>query len=44
VDLGFCPDEGPGGLIVIGDEGVDVSDEFCNAREGFSVGRFLGQD
>ena len=36
-NLGLCPDEGPGGLVVIGDEGVDVLDEFWNAREGRPV-------
>jgi hypothetical protein len=35
MDLELCPDEGPDGLLASGDEGVDVPDEFCNAREDF---------
>ena len=44
MDLGFGPDEGPGGLVVVGDEGVDVGDEFLNAGEGCALQRFPGQD
>ena len=33
VDLGFCPNERRGGFVVVGDEVVDVLDEFWNARD-----------
>jgi hypothetical protein len=44
VNLGLCPDEGLGCLVVSFDEGVDVSDEFFDASEGRSVERLFGQD
>jgi hypothetical protein len=44
VDLGFCPNERRGGFVVVGDEGVDVLDEFWNARERLPVERFSGED
>ena len=44
MDLGFGPDEGASALVVVGDEGVDVRDEFRNAGEGCAVERFAGED
>ena len=44
MDLRFCPDERRGGFVVVGDKGVDVLDEFWNAREGLPVERFFGED
>jgi hypothetical protein len=44
VDLGFGPDERPGGLIVVGDERVDVGDEFGNAGKGGAGERFCRED
>jgi len=42
VDFGFSPEEGPCGLIVLFDEGVDVGDEFFEAGEGRAVERLRG--
>jgi hypothetical protein len=44
VDLGLCPEEGFGGLVVGGDEGVDMPDEVLDAGEGGAVERLRGQD
>jgi hypothetical protein len=33
VDVGFGPEEGSDGLVVVGDEGVDVGDELLDAGE-----------
>ena len=44
MDLGFGPDERPGGLIVVGDERVDVGDEFGNAGKGGAGERFANED
>ena len=42
--MGLGPDEGPGGLVVVGDEGVDVRDELGNAGEGDAIERFGSED
>ena len=39
VDFAFCPDEGLGGFVVVGDEILDMGDEFWNALERGSVER-----
>lgn len=44
MDLGFGPDEGSGGLVVVGDEGVDVGDALFDAGERGAVERVRGQD
>ena len=44
MDLGFSPDEGSGGLVVVGDEGVDVGDELLDAGERGAAERLPGQD
>ena len=43
MDLGLCPNEGSGGLVVVGDEGVDVGDELIDAGKGRSAERFLAR-
>ncbi len=40
VNLGFCPDEESGGAVVVGDERLDMGDEFCDALERGAVERF----
>jgi hypothetical protein len=33
VDLAFCPDEWLGGFVVVGDERLDMGNEFGNTLE-----------
>jgi hypothetical protein len=44
VDLAFRPDEGCGGFVVVGDERLDMGDEFWNALERRAVEGFASQD
>ena len=44
MDFAFCPDEGLGGFIVVGDEILDMGDEFWNALERGSVERLSRED
>ena len=44
MDLAFCPDEWPGGFVVVGDESLDMGDEFWNALERGSVERLSRED
>jgi hypothetical protein len=37
VDFAFCPDEGLGGFVMVGDEILDMGDELWNALERGSV-------
>ena len=44
MDSAFSPDEGLGGFVVVGDEGLDMGDEFRDALERSSVEGFGGKD
>ena len=44
MDFAFCPDEGLGGFVVVGDEILDMGDEFWNTLEGGSVERLSRED
>ncbi len=44
MDLAFCPDEWPGGFVVVGDERLDVGNEFWNTLERGAVERFSRED
>ena len=44
MDFAFCPDEGLGGFVVVGDEILDMGDEFWNTSERGSVERLSRED
>jgi hypothetical protein len=44
MNLAFCPDEGCGGLVVAGDEGVDMGDELGDACKGCARERLACED
>ena len=44
VNFAFCPDEGLGGFVIVGDEILDMGDEFWNALERGSVERLSRED
>src|SRR5258708_32976986 len=44
MDVGFCPGEGFGGVVVSRDEGIDVGLEFGDGIERCAGHRFTGED
>ncbi len=44
MDLGFCPEERSGGFVVVGDDDLDMSDEFGDALKRDAFERFCRED